>query len=78
MRKLKDELPYDFMGCEYDNCRARKYAEVEVVKVHDAREIQWIGKHKNITYWFELVNGYAVGMNESPARGLGFAVEKLK
>ena len=36
-----------------------------------------IGKHKKITYWFELSNGYAVGLNENPARGMSFPVEKL-
>jgi len=78
MRKLRDELPYEFMGCEFDDCRARKFSEVGVIKEYDAREEKWIGKHKNITYWFELVNGYAVGLNENPARGMSFPVEKLE
>jgi hypothetical protein len=78
LKQLKDVLPYEFMGCEYDDCRARKFAEVEVIKEHDIREVKWIGKHKNITYWWELSNGYAVGLNESPSHGMGFPVEKIK
>ena len=76
--KLKDALPYEFMSCEFENDKARKFANVEVIKKYDAREDPWIGKHKNVTYWFELENGYAVGFNESPARGWSFPVEKIK
>lgn len=76
--KLKETLPHEFMECEFDNCRARKYADIEVIKEYDARDKPWIGKHKNVTYWWELVNGYAVGLNESPSHGMGFPVEKIK
>lgn len=76
--KLKDKLPIEFMGCEFDNCRARKFVDMEVIQEHDARQKRWIGKHKNITYWWELENGYAIGMNESPIHGLGFPVEKMQ
>lgn len=78
MLKLKDVLPNEFMGCEFDNCRARQFTNIEIIKEHDSREECWIGKHKNVTYWFELNNGYAVGLNENPARGLSFPVEKIK
>ena len=76
--KLKDALPNDFMESEYKNCKARKFANVEVIKEYDSRDKRWIGKHKNITYWYELKNGYAVGINENPSRGLNFLVERIK
>jgi hypothetical protein len=76
--KLKDVLPYEFISAEYDNCRARKFADVEVVKEWDSRDNRWIGKHKNVTYWYELENGYAIGINENPARGLSFPVKRIK
>jgi hypothetical protein len=76
--KLKDVLPYEFMGSEYEKDKARTYAEIEVVKQYDSRDVIWAGKHKNVTYWFELENGYAVGMNESPIRGLSFPILKIK
>jgi len=66
------------MGCEYDNSRARKFADVKVVKEHDARDKVWPGSHKNVTYWYELENGYAVGFNENPAIGWSFPVIKMK
>jgi hypothetical protein len=76
--KLKDVLPYEFMGSEYSEDKARKFADIEVIKQHDSRDVNWIGKHKNITYWYELENGYAVGINENPSRGMSFPIEKIK
>lgn len=76
--KLKDVLPNEFMESEYDTCKARKFVDIEVLKEYDSRDKHWIGKHKNITYWYELKNGYAVGINESPSRGLNFPVERIK
>ena len=76
--KLKDKLPIEFMDCEYENSKARKFADIEVVQEYDAREKPWIGTHKNITYWFVLKNGYAVGLNENPEKGLSFPVVKVK
>lgn len=80
IKTLKDVLPIEFMGCEYDNSQARKYADVTVVAEHDSWKPgqKWIGTHKNVMFWVELENGYAVGFNESPARGWGFPVEKMK
>lgn len=78
-KTLKECLPYEFMGCEYDeNCRARKFANVKVIQEYDARDNRWKGNHKNVTYWYELENGYAVGWNESPSRGWSFPVIKIK
>jgi hypothetical protein len=72
---LKEAMPKEFMGCEFENYRVRKYADMQVVSEHKYNK--WIGKRKNVLYWVELVNGYAVGMNESPSHGLGFEVVKL-
>jgi hypothetical protein len=72
---LKEAMPQEFMGCEYEKCKARKYADIEVTAKH--KYGRWIGKCKNVYYWVELANGYAVGMNESPARGLGFELVKI-
>lgn len=30
--KLKDALPDEFMESEYENCKARKFADIEVIK----------------------------------------------
>lgn len=76
--KLKDRLPYEFLNGEYDNSPAMKFADVEIIKEHDSFEEPWIGKEKNVHYWVELANGYAVGHNESPARGWSFPIKKLK
>jgi hypothetical protein len=75
--KLKDKLPIEFMSCEYESSKARKFADIEVVQEYDARKEPWIGTHKNVTYWFVLKNGYAVGLNENLGKGLSFPVVKL-
>ena len=74
--KLKDKLPYEFMSCEHENSKARKFADVEVIHEYDSRVKKWIGNHKNVTYWFTLENGYAVGINENHTR-LSFPVVKF-
>ena len=76
-KTLEQVLPYEF-GLEFDDTQAYKFKDVRVIKKHDAREKPWPGTHKNITYWWELANGYAVGMNENLARGWSFPVIKLK
>lgn len=73
-KTLKDVMPREFMGCEYDGCRARKLADVEVLSEH---EFNWPGDHRNVVSWVKLVNGKAVGWNESPARGWAFPVITL-
>ena len=47
-------------------------------KIVDICYERWIGKHKYVHNWVELANGYAVGMNENPSRGLTFPVVKLR
>jgi len=80
MSTLADIMPHEF-STEHSNCRAFKYADVEVINQYnffggDARA--WPGPQKNVHYWVELANGYAVGMNENPSRGWSFPVVKLK
>ncbi len=78
---LKDTMPTEFVGCEYNDTRAYRMKDVFVVKEHcglwDQDEYEpWPGKHKNVHSWVELENGYIVGWNENPARGWSFPVMK--
>ena len=73
-KTLKDVLPYEFLGVEYRDDRAYKFKDIEVLRKYDTRDKSWPGFHKNVTYWYVLGNGYAVGFNESPSRGLSFPV----
>jgi hypothetical protein len=75
--KLKDVMPHEFMGCEYDDSQARRYADVEVVEQFDGRYAAWLGKEKNVFFWVKLANGKAVGFNENPARGWSFPVVRI-
>jgi hypothetical protein len=75
---LKDCMPIEFMSCEFEDDRARKFADIEVISEHHNFSKKWIGKQKNVGFWVELSNGYAVGMNENPARGLSFPVIKME
>jgi hypothetical protein len=74
---LKEYFPY-IMDSAFDNDRVRRYADIEIINKHDAFYKRWIGKHKNVHFWVELSNGYAVGMNESPTFGLGFLIVKIE
>jgi len=78
MATLKDVMPHEFMGIEYVDSQARKFADVEVVSQHGSTtdNIPWIGKRTNVFYWVKLANGKAVGWNESPSRGWSFEVVK--
>lgn len=78
MTKLSEELPREFLSGSYDETAAYKLRDQVVVAKHDARNVAWPGVHKNITYWYELDNGKAVGFNENPARGWSFPVITLK
>lgn len=77
-KTLKDVLPQEFLGSEYRDDKAYKFKDVEVLRKYDARDKPWPGFHKNVTYWYVLNNGYAVGVNESPSRGLSFPVMKYQ
>lgn len=72
---LKDVMPYEFMGGEFDDTRAYQMKDVKVICEH--RHNPWIGIHKNVFFWWSLENGYAVAFNENPSRGWSFPVKKL-
>lgn len=73
---LRDVMPHEFIGGEYDHCVARRFSEVEVIKECDAtnRAERWPGTHKNVYFWVKLANGKSVGWNENPVRGWSFSV----
>lgn len=78
-KKLKDLLPLEFMGCEYDDSKARQFSENLIVKeFKDTRSGEkWPGPQKNVYCWVILDNNHAVGWNENPATGWSFPVVKL-
>lgn len=75
-KNLRDAMPREFSGGEYDDDRASKYADVEVVREFDAAKPseRWPGKHKHVFTWVVLANDYAVGWNENPGRGWSFPI----
>lgn len=79
---LKDEMPHELVTSEFDDTRAHGMKDVKVIRTHgnlgDEHPRAWLGTHKNVYFWVELENGYAVGWNENPARGWSFPVFKLK
>ncbi len=76
IKTLRECLPAEFMGCEYESAASRKWADVEVVAKFDSSENPWPGKEKNVNAWYGLANGRAVGFNENPARGWSFPLIK--
>lgn len=76
VKTLLDVLPLEFSGGEYFDSRAWRLRDVEVSVEHDRDP--WPGAHKNVSHWYELVNGCSVGWNESPSRGWSFPVVKTK
>ena len=72
--KLIDAMPEEFARYHTDE-RAHRYADVEVVSEY---RFGWPGPQKNVHYWVELENGYAVGWNENPSRGWSFPVVRVK
>ena len=78
---LKDVMPYELTTNEYDDTKAFTMIDVKVIAEHghplDNDGIGWIGTHKNVYYWVELENGYAVGWNENPGIGWSFPVKKV-
>lgn len=84
IKKLSDVFSYILSG-EYVGERAWQMRDVEVKVEYSTTENTfgypirpWFGKHKNVFFWVELVNGYAVAMNENPSRGLFFPVIKIR
>jgi hypothetical protein len=86
--KLKHAFP-ELIGIECIDERAYRFRDVKVVKEHSGVGVKggkivdicykkWIGIHKYVHNWVKLANGYAVGMNENPSRGLSFPVVRIK
>ena len=75
MKTLRDVLPTEAFWGEYENDKFQKFLDVEIVSEHCTN---WVGNHKNVYYWWNLSNGYAVGWNENPSRGWSFPVVKMK
>lgn len=74
--RLKDVLPQEFFGCEYEDSAAVKHLDCVVVASH--KHGGWQGRHKNVMCWWKLDNGYAVGWNENPSVGWSFPVIKMR
>ncbi|MGR5367118.1 hypothetical protein [Photobacterium damselae] len=72
---LRDVLPSEFFGGEYDECKANKYLDCVVVAEHNGG---WMGTHKNVNVWWELNNGLCVGWNENPSVGYSFPISKKR
>lgn len=81
MKTLKDVMPYEFSQ-QYLFTPSHKYLDVEVTAVHgepnSADQARWPGPQKNVYFWVELANGYAVGWNENPARGWSFPAVRMR
>lgn len=83
-RTLKDVMPLALSEREglYCKTKAHTMLDIEVMAEHgdplDDDMVRWPGKHKNVFFWVELKNGYAVGWNENLSKGWSFPVLKLK
>lgn len=77
---LRDVLPKEFFTEDMATKRIERHLNQVVVREirHIDRDSAWPGPHRNVIYWWELENGYAVGWNENPSRGWSFPVIKLK
>ena len=74
---LKDVMPWEFSQ-SYHKSEGFKYVDVVVTEQHFGSSGKWPGTHKNVTYWVELENGYAVGWNRNKSKGWSFPVYKMK
>jgi len=63
---------------EYVDTKAFRMKDVTVVNEFTCSVVRWVGPQKNVRYWYQLENGYAVGMNENPSRGITFPVVKIQ
>lgn len=82
-KKLSDVLPKEFLTDIHKNTIAYKFKDINIIAEHSSMldynsYIGWPGKHKNVFFWVELENGYAVGWNENPGRGWSFPVFKIR
>ncbi len=69
----------------YDiNKATRPFLDVKVIKKHrpdigaGGFAKPWPGQHRHVWIWFELENGYGVGLNENPGKGWSFPAMKVR
>jgi hypothetical protein len=75
-KTLQDAMPHEFSG--YMDVPSYKFRDVPVKKEYDGTRFRWPGVQKNVYFWVELENGYAVGWNENPSKGWSFPLVKIK
>jgi hypothetical protein len=72
---LAQALPHEFLsGGEYVDVPAFRHRDVVVLRKYDSRIKPWPGTQVNVSVWYVLANGKAVGWNENPIRGWTFPV----
>ncbi len=83
-KTLKDVMPEVLSEIDGSYCETQAFemVNIKVIAEHgsliDDNPKKWPGSHKNVYFWAELGNGYAVGWNENPVRGWSFPVFKIK
>ncbi len=78
-KTLKEAMPSEFMGCEYENTYARKLVDRLVVEEHGIEDrVPWPGKQKNVCFWVVVEGNIAVGWNENPSIGWSFPTTRIK
>lgn len=84
LKKLREVMPkgLSIVGGEYEKTRAFTMLDEIVLAEHGnmfdqlKKDLLWPGTQKNVHFWVELGNGFAVGWNENPTRGWSFPVIK--
>ncbi len=84
---LKDVLPREFFDEHMEVRRGNSFVpspvirllNVEVVASYGSQGnfVPWPGIQRNVTAWWKLSDGHAVGWNENPCRGWSFPVITL-
>jgi hypothetical protein len=77
---LRDVLPKEALGAEYDAAKFIKYLDTKVIRTYAPNSYSntyWPGTHKNVTKWWVLENNIAVGWNENPATGWSFPIKRV-
>lgn len=79
---LKEWVPSEFTGGEYDAIPAARLSDAEVVAEFTWHQRLWaFTSHKNVMNWCIVQQAdryYAVGWNENPAVGWSFPMKRLR
>jgi hypothetical protein len=82
LQTLKDVLPHEALGPEYEGAPFREYLDVRVIGIYGVgfakSHVRWPGKQVYVYNWWLLENAKAVGWNENPSRGWSFPVVNVK